>query len=329
MQEAYALASKSAQKAALKGRRQHGKRVRSTTLVPGDRVLVRNLTPRGGPGKIKSFWEDEIHVVVSRKPPDSPVYDVKPESGHGKIRTLHRNLLLPGPYLQTATPKISRMQQHKNWTPKQPTTSRKEVPSVESEGEEAPLFTPNQIRELVHLEAELEKNTNCTTNLEENVPTAEIPENLEENVPTVEMPENLEENVPTVRAPANVDETTPDQSVRPQRQRQPPLRLEYYAPGNSATWQVPDVGIIQSRNPWVPPIQHPTLPQTGTSLMNQYPMFPQQARNQYHIFPQQTMNQYPMFPQQVMNPTMSSIPMCYGIPPTSPFGFQVLVYDEH
>ena len=201
-----------------------------------------------------------------------------------------------------------------------------------------------------------------TTNLEENVPTAEIPENLEENVPTVEMPENLEENVPTVRAPANVDETTPDQSVRPQRQRQPPLRLEYYAPGNSATWQVPDVGIIQARNPWVPPIQHPTLPQTGTSLMNQYPMFPQQARNQYHIFPQQTMNQYPMFPQQarnqypmfpqqarnqyhifpqqtmnqypmfpqqVMNPTMSSIPMCYGIPPTSPFGFQVLVYDEH
>ena len=44
MQEAYVLVSKSAQKAALKGTRQHGKRVRSTTLVPGDPVLVRNLT---------------------------------------------------------------------------------------------------------------------------------------------------------------------------------------------------------------------------------------------------------------------------------------------
>ena len=97
------------------------------------------------------------------------------------------------------------------------------MPSVESEGEEAPLFTSNQIRELVHLEAELEKNTNCTTNLEENVPTAERPENLEGNVPTIEIPENLEENVPTARAPANLDETIPDQSVRLQRQRQPPL----------------------------------------------------------------------------------------------------------
>lgn len=192
------------------------------------------------------------------------------------------------------------------------------------------------MRVLVRLEAELEKNTNCTTNLEENVPTAEIPdnleenvpiaelptnleenvptveilENLEENVPTIEMPESLEENVPTARASANVDETTPDQSVRPQRQRQPPLRLGYYAPGNSATWQDPNVGIIQTRNPWVPFIQHPTVPLTGTSLMNQYPMFPQQA-----------MNQYSMFPPQVINPTTPSIPVCYGIQPTSPFGF--------
>ena len=56
--------------------------------------------------------------------------------------------------------------------------------SVEPEGEEAPLLTPNQMRGLVRLEAELEKNTNCTTNLEENVRTIEMPENLEGNVPT-------------------------------------------------------------------------------------------------------------------------------------------------
>ena len=53
MQEAYALASKSAQKAALKGRQQH-------VLVPGDRARIRNLTPRGGPGnhfgKTKFMW---------------------------------------------------------------------------------------------------------------------------------------------------------------------------------------------------------------------------------------------------------------------------------
>ena len=36
-----------------------------------------------------------MHVVVHRKSPDSPVYQLKPENGIGPIRTLHRNLLFP------------------------------------------------------------------------------------------------------------------------------------------------------------------------------------------------------------------------------------------
>ena len=36
-----------------------------------------------------------MHVVVHRKSPDSPVYQLKPEHGTGTIRTLHRNLLFP------------------------------------------------------------------------------------------------------------------------------------------------------------------------------------------------------------------------------------------
>ena len=118
MQEAYTLASKSAERAASKGRKQSDKCVRSTVLLPGDRVLVRNLSPRGGPGKIRAFWEEEIHVVVSRKNPESPVYDIKAESGKGKIRTLlHRNLLLPCDYLPTATPETKRVQKVKEQTP--------------------------------------------------------------------------------------------------------------------------------------------------------------------------------------------------------------------
>ncbi|KAK3748398.1 hypothetical protein QZH41_000172 [Actinostola sp. cb2023] len=74
MEEAYAKASKAANQSAVKGKKQHDKRLRSSVLQPGDRVLVRNLTPRGGPGKLRAYWEDEIHVVVSRKRPDSPVY---------------------------------------------------------------------------------------------------------------------------------------------------------------------------------------------------------------------------------------------------------------
>jgi len=95
MQEAYSLASKSAMKSAIRGKRNYDRRVRSSALQVGYRVLARNLTPCGGPGKLRAFWEDEIHVVNARKGEGSPVYDVRPESGQGRSRTLHRNLLLP------------------------------------------------------------------------------------------------------------------------------------------------------------------------------------------------------------------------------------------
>ena len=36
-----------------------------------------------------------MHVVISRKGEDSPVYEVKPETGPGRARILHRNLSLP------------------------------------------------------------------------------------------------------------------------------------------------------------------------------------------------------------------------------------------
>ena len=71
----------------------------SSALQVGDCVLVRNLTPRGGPGKLCAFWEDQVHIVAARKGEGSPVYDVRPESSKGPTGTLHRNLLLPCDYL--------------------------------------------------------------------------------------------------------------------------------------------------------------------------------------------------------------------------------------
>lgn len=46
MQEAYEITQNSARKSAERGKRNHDRKVRTSELEPGDRVLVRNLTPR-------------------------------------------------------------------------------------------------------------------------------------------------------------------------------------------------------------------------------------------------------------------------------------------
>ena len=66
---------------------------------------MKNVLERGGPGKLRSFWEDKIYIVDSRKGLDSSVYGVHPESDPNRKRVLHRNLLLPCPFLPyEATP---------------------------------------------------------------------------------------------------------------------------------------------------------------------------------------------------------------------------------
>ena len=99
MQEAYQLAGRKIKERAGKAKKTYYRFVRSSILQPGDRVLVRNLSKRGGPGKLRSFWESDIHVVVERKGPDSLVYEVESESKGRKNRVQHRNLLLPCDYL--------------------------------------------------------------------------------------------------------------------------------------------------------------------------------------------------------------------------------------
>uniref|UniRef100_A0A8C5E4S7 Gypsy retrotransposon integrase-like protein 1 n=1 Tax=Gouania willdenowi TaxID=441366 RepID=A0A8C5E4S7_GOUWI len=107
MTEAYQLASTTARKAGNRSKTLYDKKVQGAELYPGCRVLVRNLNEKGGPGKLRSFWEDQVYVVTQRKHHDSPVYELKPENGKGRVRVIHRNLLLPCDFLPVATDKPS------------------------------------------------------------------------------------------------------------------------------------------------------------------------------------------------------------------------------
>ena len=104
MEEAYSMAQDKIKEKGIKAKRSYDRWVRSSVLEPGDRVLVRNFNERGGPGKLRSFWENDIYVVVNRKGPESPVYETKRENGKGKNRVLHRNLLLPCDHLPAENP---------------------------------------------------------------------------------------------------------------------------------------------------------------------------------------------------------------------------------
>lgn len=83
-----------------KNKARFDKEIKAAELLQGDRVFVRNVNIRGK-HKLADRWEQKIHVVV-RRIKDSPVYVVKPETGEGPHRTLHRDLLLPCGFLPVA-----------------------------------------------------------------------------------------------------------------------------------------------------------------------------------------------------------------------------------
>ena len=93
LQFAYEKAELLAQQEAQRQKRLHDKRSRDFVLSPGDLVLVR-IVKWTARHKIQDKWEEEEYIVVSQPDPEIPVYKVKPVDG-GKVRTLHRNLLLP------------------------------------------------------------------------------------------------------------------------------------------------------------------------------------------------------------------------------------------
>lgn len=139
------------QKAAT-AKENYDRRTIAAGLQPGDTVLVKK-TVFSGREKLADKWEDDIHVVISQPNPELPVFKIKPVSRPGRVRTLHRNLLLPvanddeadkSPRVESATHKEKSSTKRSNVKDK----SRSSPSESESTDSEYELFVAPPRRQL-------------------------------------------------------------------------------------------------------------------------------------------------------------------------------------
>ena len=96
MEEAYRIAREKTKQRRKEDRERWSRKQMLDDLQPGCRVLVRNYKEKGGPGKLRSFWEEDVYVIVRVHTDLKVVYDVRKEGGKkNKIRVVHRNMILP------------------------------------------------------------------------------------------------------------------------------------------------------------------------------------------------------------------------------------------
>ena len=280
MQEAYQLARKKINERGIKAKKTYDRWVRSSILQPGDLVLVRNLSQRGGPGKQRSFWENDIHVVVRWKGPGSPVYEVDPENGGRKNRILHRNLLLPCDYLPVENPQPDTVR------PVLPATRRSRQPkpsSLASRNEE--ISSDEEFPDLVTVlsprntgvvspprnptPSETETAPDIRSEGETTLASAELPEDRDvlqleqhnDQVEDVNVPGGDQEN--GAQHGNNVNHQPeihiPVGDPRPRRTRYPPDRLTYYEHGETAPTGLFQISTTTPTTGWQPP-QLPNSP---------------------------------------------------------------------
>jgi transposase InsO family protein len=91
---AYRLASAHNKKSSARQKKHYDVKVRGATVEVGDRVLVRRLGFQGK-HKLSDKWERDAYLVLEQPHRHVPVFRIQREDGKGRVRTLHRNLLLP------------------------------------------------------------------------------------------------------------------------------------------------------------------------------------------------------------------------------------------
>ena len=135
LKSAYHLATEAANKTHQRNKKSHDKRVSFQMLKVGDRVLLKNLGLKGK-HKLQNRWSTTPHIVME-KLPNLPVFRVQPEGARGRVKTMHREHLLPiGQFVRV--PEFETDDELPQ-TPKRQLRTRQKterVPRCETEGEQ-------------------------------------------------------------------------------------------------------------------------------------------------------------------------------------------------
>lgn len=229
MQEAYKLATETAQKEQSRAKAGYDRRAYGVELEPGSRVLVRNFKDRGGPGKLRSYWEENIYVVTERRHKESPVYTVRPERGPGKNRVLHRNLLLPCDFLP-----VEGVEEEKKLEKRKPNTDKRRRETEHLGEDDSSSEDEGSWRSILTQPAKSADNGGHQLRMEEEEVKPQTadgePGQYEEVEPEVQTEDEAAEEQEILSDETDgVDSEPPSSLTRlyPLRQRNPPKTLTY------------------------------------------------------------------------------------------------------
>ena len=129
MTQAYEITNRQTMQRKSKDVERHNtKRLRASILLPGDRGLVRTMSEQGGTGKLRSFWEDKVHIVLETYGENPVLYRVQAENEFDKKDKRKAESIVEN--------KTQKFEKHK------------EIQEESSEDEE-PQFTPAGMRPLI------------------------------------------------------------------------------------------------------------------------------------------------------------------------------------
>ena len=106
LKKAFEVAESATKSNQMGHKKVYDRKIRGAVLEIGDRVLLRNVGLKGT-NKLADKWSGEVYVVTGKPNDNIPVYEVRLEQGSKKIRVVHRNLLLPLPWIPSNDREVS------------------------------------------------------------------------------------------------------------------------------------------------------------------------------------------------------------------------------